>query len=88
MRLYHWSPMQEGDAQDETIHESIALHDTGRQWTGVPLSAEAPEPGAGLVVILDVPRDIVGPFEVAPGRFVVPVGVIRPYPAVPTRSEP
>ena len=88
MRLYHWSPMHEADGRDDAIHESVALHDVGRQWTGVPLSSQAPKPGAGLVVVLDIPHDIVEPFEVAPGRYLVPASVIRPYPAVPTRSEP
>ena len=85
MRLYHWSPMAEADDLDGSgLHESIARHDTGRTWTGVPLVAEAPDAGAGLVVIVDIPDDVVRPFEVAEGRYIVPAAVVRPYPAVTT----
>jgi hypothetical protein len=83
MRLYHWSPMREADDLDASgLHESIARHDTGHTWTGVPLAAEAPDAGPGLVFVVDIPDDVVQPFEVADGRYVVPAAVVRPYPAV------
>jgi hypothetical protein len=66
------------------LHESVARLATGRDWTGVPLAASAPDPGVGLLVIVEIPSDVVRPFQVAEGRYVVPSGVLRPYPAVPT----
>lgn len=83
MRLYHWSPMSEADdLNGPGLHESVARHETGRVWTGVPLSSEAPDPGVGLLYVLEIPDDVVGPFEVADGRYMVPAAVVRPYPAV------
>jgi hypothetical protein len=72
------------DVAGAGLHESVARHTTGRDWTGVPLTASVPDPGVGLLVIVQIPSDVVRPFRVAEGRYVVPPGVLRPYPAVTT----
>jgi hypothetical protein len=85
MRLYHWSPMTEVDDVTGTgRHEAVARHDVGRDWIGVPLTAEAPDAGVGLLVVLEIPADVVRPHEVAAGRYLVPAAVVRSYPAAVT----
>jgi hypothetical protein len=69
------------DTAGADLHEPVARLETGREWTGVPLTEERPKPGVGLLVTLEIPREVARPYEVAAGRYLIPASVVRPYPA-------
>ena len=79
MRLYHWSDPEDLDRMLLTARVVDPEAEGGRRtFTGVPLSADPPRAGvAGAEV--DIPREIVEPFRVRTGRYLVPASVVRAY---------
>jgi len=61
---------------------------TRRTFTGVPLSVEPPTAGSAAYSSVDIPREIVEPFRVRAGRYLVPASVVRAYKALRQKRDP
>ena len=89
MRLYHWSDPED---MDRTLMTARVLDPdaggTRRTFTGVPLSVEPPTAGSAAYASVDIPREIVEPFRVRAGRYLVPASVVRAYKALRQKRDP
>ena len=83
MRLYHWADPQDSDRMLLTARIADQDDAAGRRtFTGVPLSADPPPPGSEEHTAVDIPSEIIEPFRVRPGRYLVPASVVRAYQAL------
>jgi len=85
VRLYHWSDPQDLDRMLLTARV-VDAEGSRRTFTGVPLSADPPHAGVEGHAAVDIPREIVEPFRVRAGRYLVPASVVRAYQTL--REEP
>lgn len=80
MRLYHWSDPEDLDRMLLTARIDDPQAEGGRRtFTGVPLAADPPRAGVEGHAEVDIPREIVEPFRVRTGRYLVPASVVRAY---------
>ena len=77
MRLYHWFDPQDRILLTARIADPAGSGDR-RTLTGVPLSVDPPHAGDQAPAI-DIPREIVEPFRIRSGRYLVPASVVRAY---------
>jgi hypothetical protein len=80
VRLYHWSDPEDLDRMLLTARFVDPEAEGGRRtFTGVPLSADPPHADVDGHAEVDIPREIVEPFRVRTGRYLVPASVVRAY---------
>jgi hypothetical protein len=86
MRLYPWTDPQDSDRMLLTARIANPDEAAGRRtFTGVPLSADPPPNGGEEHTAVDIPSEIIEPFRVRPGRYLVPPSVVRAYQALHER---
>ena len=54
----------------------------------MPLSVEPPTASPAAYSSVDIPREIVEPFRVRAGRYLVPASVVRAYKALREKQAP
>jgi hypothetical protein len=86
MRLYLWTDPQESDRILLTARLTDPDDVAGqRTFSGVALSADPPQTGSEEHTAVDIPSEIIEPFRVRPGRYLVPPSVVRAYQALRER---
>ncbi len=89
MRLYHWSDPEDMDRMLLTAQViDPDANGVRRTFTGVPLSVEPPAASPAAYASVDIPREIVEPFRVRAGRYLVPASVVRAYKALRDKRDP